>query len=162
VGAHPLGQRLRQIATRTVVGEDLVATGPLDRRRQGPGPGDLDLEVPLVVLELLLEMVEILREQAARTPVVDPASPAGQPPADGLEVGAELRDDRQRPASHGRHSPAGGQLGKVRKVGYLTHHQAQGLDDVGARQRPDAGRERHAAARAVRVMVADPTTRLPS
>ena len=71
VVVQPLGQRLGQLAPGAEVGEHLVAAWPLDGRRQGPGPGDLDLERAGVVLRLLLQPVEVLGEQAAGAAVVD-------------------------------------------------------------------------------------------
>ena len=100
VVADPLGERLRQLTAVAVVGQHLVAARPLDRRRQRPGAGDLHLEVPGVALERLLQHVEVLAELAAGPPLVQARAAAGQPPARGLEVGAELGDDGQRPARH--------------------------------------------------------------
>ena len=57
----------------------------------------------------------------------------------------------------------------MREVGELVDDQADRLDGVGPWQGADAGRERHAGLRdgsravlEVEVMVAEPTTRVPS
>ncbi len=164
--AHPLGERLRELATGAVVGEHLVATRALDRGREGPRTGHLDLEMPGVALQRLLEQVEVLGEKAAGAPLVDASSPARQSPTGRLEVRTEPGpcDDRQGPSRHRRRHAATGQLGQVREVRQLAHHQSHRLGDVGPGQGADAGREGHARARvrAVLVMVAEPTTRVPS
>ena len=136
VVADPLGERLRQLAAGAVVGEHLVAARPLDGGRQRPGAGDLHLEVPGVALERLLEHVEVLAEQAAGPPLVAARRRAGQPPARGLEVGAELGDDGQRPARHRGGGAALGELGQVRQVGQLADDDAHGLGRVGPGKEP--------------------------
>ena len=71
VDGEPLGQRLRELAPGTEVGEHLVPARPLDGRGQRPRSGDLDLERAGVLLRLLLQPVEILGEQAAGPAVID-------------------------------------------------------------------------------------------
>ena len=160
-----------------MVGQDPVAPGLLDRRGERPGPGQLGLEDPGVVLGPLLDRVEVLRQQRAGPSQVDAGS-VGQPPPGRLEVGTELGDHRQRPAGHVRDRAPSGQLRHVRQLGQLAEHDAQrfgvlpgvvGLraERLAAGHGPDAGGQRHAGpastdTRDVAVIVADPTTRVPS
>jgi len=170
VVADPLRQGLRQLTAVAVVGQHLVTARPFDRRRQRPGAGDLHLEVPGEALERLLQHVEVLAELAAGPPLVQARPAARQPPARGLEVGAELGDDGQRPARHRGGGAAFGELGQVRQVGQLAHDDAHGFVRVGPGEGADTRREGHAGVstsstdddRAVAVMVAEPTTRVPS
>ena len=64
------------------------------------GPVDLDLQVPGVALQRLLEHVEVLgRAGCGPDAGRRPGAAAGQPPARGLEVGAEPRPDDRDDAS---------------------------------------------------------------
>ncbi len=114
VAPYSFGERLRQLPPRTVVGQGQVAARPLDRRRQRPGPDDLGLERTLVSLRLLLDLVEVLREQAAGAALIH-ALRAGQPPSRGLEVEREVGGERDRAAGHGRARIPTRQLGDVRQ-----------------------------------------------
>ena len=161
VAAHALRECLGEIATRAVVGEDLVAAGPLDGCGQGPRPGDLDLERPGVRLGCLLQRVEVLREQAPGPTLVDPRS-VGESPARRLQVGAQLCDHGQRASGHRGGGAAARHLRQVREVRQLAEHDPHGLvvrTLVVARHRADAGSEGH---QWVRAIVAEPTTRVPS
>ena len=71
VDAQPLGEGLGELAARAAVGEHPVAARSLDGRRQRPRPGDLDLERAGVALAVLLDRVEVLRQQRPGTAVVD-------------------------------------------------------------------------------------------
>ena len=71
VAPYALGERLRELAPGAVVGQHQVAARPLDGRRQRPRPGDLGLERADVALRLLLDLVEVLGEQAAGAALVD-------------------------------------------------------------------------------------------
>jgi hypothetical protein len=115
VVAQALGERLGELAAGTVVGQDPVAAGSLDRGGQRPWPGDLHLESADVTFGRLLERVEVLREQAARPPLIDPGR-VGEPPAGRLQVGAELGHEGKRPPGHRRGGAAAGHLGQVRQV----------------------------------------------
>ena len=90
VAPYALGQGLGQLAAGAVVGEHPVAAGSLDGGGQRPRADDLGLERRRVALRLLLDLVEVLGEQAAGAALVD-ALPVGQPPAGGLQVEARGR-----------------------------------------------------------------------
>ena len=84
-----------------------------------------------------------------------------------LQVGAELGDDRQRPAGHVGVRAAARQLRDVRQLGQLLEHDADGrvvVLGVVAGHRADAGGTRHASAavREADEIVHEPTTRVPS
>ncbi len=164
---HPdaLGERLRELATGTVVAQHLVAARLLDGRGEGPRPRHLRLERARAALGELLERVEVLRKERARPAVVDPAG-VGQPPAGGLQVGGEPGRDREGATGHRRQDAPAGELGDVRQVGELAEHEAHGLG-VGRVRR--AGQGAHAGGGGhdmttgrVDSMVAEPTTRVPS
>ena len=142
VAAQPLGERLRELAAGAVVGEHPVAAGPLDGGRQRPRTGDLDLERPGVALGLLLDGVEVLGQQGPRPPVVE-AGRVGQPPAGGLEVGAEVGDTASARPVMSRVRAAARELGHVRQVGQLVEHDPDRLgrsrSSVPPGMRPDAG-----------------------
>ena len=114
--AHPLGERLREVATSAVVRQDLVPARPFDRRSEGPRARDLDLERAGQSLSLLLDLVEVLGELTAGTAVVD-ARRVGQPPPGRLEVGSDAVHDRHRPAGHRGTGATSGQLGQVGRPG---------------------------------------------
>ena len=126
--------------------------------------------MPGEALERLLQHVEVQAELAAGPPLDQARAATRQPPARGLEVGAELGDDGQRPARHRRGGAAFGELGQVRQVGELAHHDTHGLARIGPGKGADTRREGHAGVstsstdddRPVAVMVAEPTTRVPS
>ena len=126
VCGHTLGERLRELAPRAVIGEELVSTRPLDGRRQGPGTGELHLQHAVEVLGQVLELVEVLAQQGSRAPQVD-ARPVGEPPAGGLQVEPEVADHRQGPTRHRGAHPASRELGQVRQVGSLTEDEPDGL-----------------------------------
>ena len=166
VGAEPLRQGLGQVATRAVVGQHLVAARLLHGGGEGPRPDDLDLERARVVLGLLLEDVEVLGEQRAGPAQVGPGR-VGEPPPGGLHVGAEPLRDREPAAGHVASAPRPGSSGRNGSDGTSPEHQPHRLVEVArvvAGHRADAGRQRHAdtPVRAVALIVADPTTRLPS
>ena len=145
---EPLGQRLGKLTPGAEVREHLVTARPLDGRRERPRPGHLDLERPVVALRLLLQPVEVLREQAAGPAVVDAgrAPETGQPPAGGLEVRPELGHHGQPAAGHGRRGAAARHLGQVGQIRDLAQHQPQRLVEVTlvvARMGADATGERH-------------------
>ena len=169
VVADPLGERLRQLAAGAVVGEHLVAARPLDRRGERPGAGDLDLEVPGVALERLLEHVEVLGEQAAGPPLV--AGPARRRSAASPRAGGRRRarpTTRQRPARHrarwrrarGARAGAAGRAARRRRCA----RPRPGRSRAGSRRRSrgSRGTASRPRVRAVAVMVAEPTTRVPS
>ena len=136
-----LGEGLRHLAARAAVGQQPITAWALDRRRQRPRTGELDLQLAVVALGRRLETVEVLGQQRARPPVVDPGG-VGQPPAGGLEVEAELGDDGQRAAGHPRRDPACGELRQERKIGHLAQHQAENLVEIVPRHRADPAGDR--------------------
>ncbi len=149
-----------------MVGEHLVAARLLHGGGEGPRSDDLDLERAGVVLGLLLEDVEVLGEQRAGAAQVGPGS-VGEPPPGGLHVRAESLRDSEPAAGHVPARSTTRQLGQERKVGHLAQHHPQRLVEaarVVAGHRADAGRKGHAdtPVRAVALIVAEPTTRLPS
>lgn len=170
VASYALREGLRELAAGAVVGEDPVAAWSLDGRGEGPGAHQLGLERSLVALRLLLDLVEVLAQQAGG-PALVAARAVGQPPAGGLEVEGEVGDERDRPAGHGRAGAAARQLGDVGKAAgrrQLAEHDPHRLG-VGPRvvagMGADAGGGRHrcpAPTRPVALMVAEPTTRVPS
>ena len=162
------GQCLGELPAGADVAQHLVAARLLDGRRQRPRTRDLHLERTVVPLGLLLQPVEVLGEQAARPALID-ARRVGEPPARWLQVCAELADDGEGPADHGRGRAATGELGQVRKVRQLAEHGAYRFDVrrvVAAGHGPDAGRDGHRCSgtptRRVALIVAEPTTRVPS
>jgi hypothetical protein len=164
VVAQSLGQGLAELAAGAVVAEHLVAARLLDGRGQGPRSDHLDLEAAGVAVGVLLEAVEVLREEAAGPAVVDPGG-VREPPAGRLEVRTQRRHHREAAAGHPGGHPTARHLGQVRQVGQLLEHEADGLVEgrlVVAGHRPDAGRKRHPETRSVAAIVADPTTRVPS
>ena len=171
VVADPLGERLRQLAPGAVVGEHLVAARLLDRRGQRPRAGDLDLEGA--------RCSPAPAPRACRGPGRAGCGRAGgrrparvgQPPARGLEVGAEPGRRPRAPRRHrgrwrrARAARAGAAGRAARRATSRTASSR-----VGRRAGADAGREGHAGsrrsstatARVVDSMVAEPTTRVPS
>ena len=127
--------------------------------------------MPSSSLRLLLQPVEVLGELAPGPALVD-ARGVGEAPAGRLQVGAELADDGEGAPRHGGAGAAAGELGQVGKVRQLAEHGPHGFDVrrvVVAGHGPDAGRDRHrrpvpwvAPTRCVALIVADPTTRVPS
>ena len=170
VVAHALGQRLRELAAGAVVGRAPCRRAASRRwRPASTGPATWTLNGAGAALRLLLERVEVLGEQAAGAAVVD-ARGVGEPPA--RRAAGRRRGRRPRPA-RGRSSRGGaaaGQLGQVRQVGQLAEHDAHGLGVVAVvvarawtRRRWRASRgSTPTAVRAVAVIVAEPTTRVPS
>jgi hypothetical protein len=63
VRPQSFGERLGQLAPGAVVGQHAVAARALDRRGEGPRSGDLGLERAGIALGVLLDDVEVLREQ---------------------------------------------------------------------------------------------------
>ena len=167
---EPLGERLGQLATGTVVGEHPVTARPLHGRGERPRTGDLDLHRPAVALGLLLPTVEVLREQRPRSALVDPGR-VGQAPAGRLQVGGEPGQEAGGAADHVGVRPSAGHLGQVGQVGQLAEHDPHRLVEVVlvvAGVRPDTRGQAHrspptrAAERSVAEIVHDPTTRVPS
>ncbi len=146
--ADPLGQRLSEVSTGAVVGQDLVTARLLHGRGQCPRTADLGLERTGMPLRLLLDLVEVLGQQRPRPAVVD-ARGVGEAPPGGLEVGAETGDHGEPAAGHRRPCATSGQLRDVRE-GELAEHDAHRLGVlpvVGAGHRPDtAGEGAHASA----------------
>ena len=169
VVAQALGQRLREVASRPVVAEHEVAARLLHGGRERPGAGDLQLHDTGVPLAELLERVEVLAEQAAGAAVVEAgaARAAGEPPPGGLQVDVEPRDDGQGAPGHGGGGAAARLLGHGREVGQLVEHDLDRLAVARTRRlvaghRPDRGRQHAHDSPPVSLMVAEPTTRLPS
>ena len=144
---QPLGQGLRQVAARTRVRQHLVAARPLDRGGQGPRPGDLDLEHAVVPLRLLLEPVQVLGQQAAGAPVVDPGASVSRQPAGCRSAPMPLTTASARPVIDGRDAAAG-HLGEVGQVRHLAEDDPDRLVEVALRRRPGATRSRWPASSA--------------
>jgi hypothetical protein len=149
VQADALGEGLREVTARTVVGQQAVTAWSFDRRREGPRSGDLDLQLVACTeagcLGVLLERVEVLAEQRPGPSVVD-AWRVGEPPTGGLQVEPEVGDDRQGTSGHPCRGSPRGQLGQVWELRQLAEDEAHRLVDVDARERTDTRRP-HAGAR---------------
>jgi hypothetical protein len=166
VVAHPRRERVREVAPCPVVGQDLLAPLELDGRRQRPRSGHLLLDGALPVLGDLLEDVEVLREQGAGPTVVDPRGVEQTPPG-GLEVGAQAVEHGERPADHLGGDATRRELGHEDEVVERAEHHRGALGVVLAGQGADAGRPHlpsptPTSTRDVAVMVAEPTTRVPT
>ena len=142
---HAFGQRLGELASSPVVGQQFVPARLLDGRSEGPGPGHLHLEDAAEVLRLLLELVEVLGQQGSGATMVD-ARGVRQPPARGLLVEAEVGDRGQGAADHARRSATTRELGQVGQIRHLAEHDPDRLGvllGVAAGPRPDSAGDRH-------------------
>ncbi len=133
------------------------------------GPATWIFSRPSYPCVVLLEHVEVLGEHRPGPSLVDAGRTAGEPPPRGLEVRPELGHEREGAAGHVGGRAAAGELGQVRQVGQLTEHGLQRLAERGrvvAGEGADArGGQPHASWRSrreARVIVAEPTTRVPS
>ncbi len=145
-----------------MIGEHLVAARTFDHRGERQRSGDLDLERPDVTCSQLFGGVEVLRQQRAR-PAQVRAFARAESPAVGLQVGFDALEHRQTATDHPGVHASRRELGDVRQRADLTEHDAERLGEVGAGHRADAGGATHAVTRrSVRLIVAEPTTRVPS
>ena len=115
MGAHPLRQRLDQVATRAFVDDGPLAPVQPDAGREAPRPDDLHLEPTRVAVEGLGELVEILTEQRSRATGIL-ARPVDEPPADRLKVDVQVDEQPGRSPDHVAARPPVGQLGQVGQV----------------------------------------------
>ena len=124
VVAHALGQRLGELAPGAVVGEHLVAARLLDRGGQRPRSGDLDLE--RARSQPCACSSSVSRSWASSDgPGAGRPRGVGEPPAGGLQVGAEPGDHAPargrswsaaapRPGSSGRCGRSGSSPSTIR------------------------------------------------
>ena len=99
MGAHPLGERLDEIAAGAVVDDGPLAPVQPDAGRQAPRADDLHLEPARVPVEGLGELVEVFTEQGGRAAGIL-ARPVDKAPADGLEVDVQIGEYSRRSPDH--------------------------------------------------------------
>lgn len=157
---QPGGERVREIAPRAVVREDLVTARLLERRRQRPRSRQLHLERAFDGPGEFLQDVQVLLQQRPGPALVETRARTRQPPPGRLQVETELGQYAGSPAQH---VPVRtGRQFRQERDRHLAEHQLQGLPDVLAGHGPDARELVHAATRSTASMVADPITRVPS
>ncbi len=98
-------QCLREVPPGAAVRDDRPAAAELDRGRQGPRTGQLDLERPRVALRRLLEGVEVLTQERLRPADVTPR-PVGQRPPRRPPLAGEVGQQAERASGEVRARPA--------------------------------------------------------
>ena len=140
VAAQPLGQRLRQLAAGAEVGEHPVAARSLDRGRERPRPGDLDLERAGEPCAVLLER----RRGPGRAATGPgggrcPGASVSRQPAGCRSEPSSATTASVRPVMRGDRATTG-ELGQVRQVGQLAEDHPDRLAEVLTGHRTHTGR----------------------
>jgi hypothetical protein len=134
-----LGERGGQVAARARVPQRPAAAGHLHGRREGEGPGQLELQRAGVALRGFLQCIQVPTQERRSAPFVE-AGAVDQPPTRRLQVHVQVDEQSGSPADQVGARAAGGQLRQVGQVRQFPEHDPGGLGDVGAGQRADAGR----------------------
>ena len=133
-----LGERGDQIGHRAAVTQRAATTRKVERRRQGPGTGELHLEHPVVARTGdRHDRVEIGGHQLDGRTLVQPR-PVDQAPAGRRAVDAQSHQLSRRPSDHVRTRTAAGKLGKVRQLGQLVEREGPRRVNVSTGQRTQA------------------------
>ncbi|SLH94156.1 Uncharacterised protein [Mycobacteroides abscessus subsp. abscessus] len=137
VPGQTLGQRIRQVADRTGIGQRTMAVGQFDLGGQRERTGRLQLEHPSGTrrprgLPRFFERVQVGAQQVTGAPG-DRAGPRSEAVAAGAGVEAQIDQQGRHPADHVRADAALGQFHQVRQIGQFAEHGGGGLPRIGTR-----------------------------